>query len=829
MCLSRLAVCVVVLVALTSIHASARAQDDEAKAKKVADDATAKLKEIQKALAAGKEAPDKDNPNVARLRIDGFRADGKQVKVSGVFLDTGEKPKGNDPWSSAFASARTGAEKVLDAQVKSGDIVFDWTGVARVGSVDANGNKSKYRPPHLLVQEAANKAGESKPAADRLAVTGARFGPAGELVFVGIRAKDAAVQTWLEEDGLKALAEHPAVGKARVSWADVKPVEWTASAADLQKVFADMPDKAYHRLFVSRAYCAIPDPPLTDRGWEDLVFRLDGICIGATALLPDAGMMIEPAVRGHVAPVWKKMTAGTAAEPVQVDTVKDLVSPLAEPYAELQQTLSAIKQLDGVRVDPGFTFSAEGGLRLAGIDPELEAADRKVLEEAVQKGLVAYSKSNLGEEKARKYALLAARPVSAAGMTRLPIRRVKSDLHDWVMRNRDDVRLLHLYFVNDPKTLAGKNYAGAENGGGLVLVYQATSQADLDAVKAEFQKIFKQHFKDGIPDAKVPAKDPKAKPAGDEKINEYLVPRADFVRHVEFQKTGDEKGPLLPGLTAEIRKRMAGDQKKWYGVLIEHGYFDTDNRYTIAGVVDSKEQNAELAKLLDELKTDERWRDYFTPAPNAPNLAVIPMKEMLDRVQRVTPAYTEFDGARVTSARYDEAGNLVFEVHVVSVLDPVATPLLAQLLRAHPTYRRRAPVDKRVLIVKTGGPPYSDTQVADFSLGYGAELLAKGEMKKAKEWLEVGLLHYPNESAVWFLSAYYNQLNGDAELVGRDLQRVIELEGRLQFNGPAQRKRRYEAAKDLQGPKRVALEDAWLARFREVRDGAKPITLAASK
>jgi hypothetical protein len=146
-------------VALFGFTAPLRAQDDEAKAKKVADDATTKLKDIQKALASGKEAPDKDNPNVARLRIDGFKADGKQVKVSGVFLDTGEKPKGNDPWSQAFASARVGAEKVIDAQVKTGDVVFDWTGVTRIGGVDASGDKSKYRPPHLLVQEAANKAG----------------------------------------------------------------------------------------------------------------------------------------------------------------------------------------------------------------------------------------------------------------------------------------------------------------------------------------------------------------------------------------------------------------------------------------------------------------------------------------------------------------------------------------------------------------------------------------------------------------------------------------------------------------------------------------------
>ena len=93
-------------------------------------------------------------------------------------------------------------------------------------------------------------------------------------------------------------------------------------------------------------------------------------------------------------------------------------------------------------------------------------------------------------------------------------------------------------------------------------------------------------------------------------------------------------------------------------------------------------------------------------------------------------------------------------------------------------------------------------------------------------------MHYPNESAVWFLSARYNFLNSDEtaesrrELVKRDLYRVIELEGPLAFNGPAQRKRRYEAAKDFQGTARVDLEALWLDAFREVKDGGKPITLA---
>src|SRR5262245_15059438 len=79
------------LVALVWCHASARAQD----ANKVAADATKNVKEIQKKLAAGKTADDKDEPLLKHLRVDGFTADGDKVKVTGVFIDPGAKPDGD--------------------------------------------------------------------------------------------------------------------------------------------------------------------------------------------------------------------------------------------------------------------------------------------------------------------------------------------------------------------------------------------------------------------------------------------------------------------------------------------------------------------------------------------------------------------------------------------------------------------------------------------------------------------------------------------------------------------------------------------------------------
>jgi hypothetical protein len=786
--------------------AALRAQD----AAQLAKDATAKARDIQKKLASGKDAADKDNPNLQRLRLDTYEAtsDGL-VKVTGVFLDPGTKPKLEaDVWSPAFAAARRDAEKlILDTlKVKDADVKFDWTRVTRVGAVDAKGEPlNGFRPPQLLVQEAANKAGkDGDAAADHLALTGARFGPGGELILVGLRADRADAEKWLTDNAVRVLKEHPAAsapgGKPAVSGSGVKAVEWTVSAPALQKQLATAEDPLLHRLFVSRAYFVL-DPASTDPDdrWNGLLFQTEGVQVGK-------GGVVEKLPRGVIEPIVKKLI------PAQVDCRALVEGAAAEPVKELQLAVTRVGALDGVRVDPGFTFGPDGELLLAGLQPQLDPAGAKELEAVVRKGLTAYSKGALTPEKAEKYALLAGRPVSARGMTPVPVRKVLDDLRAWAKANKDDLKLVRLYFPEDVAPLKKRYFVDA---GGLVLLYRPSKAADIKDVEAEFKRLLKADLEGGVPQ-------PEGAPAPDAPADAPEPPAAD-------------KEPLLPGLTAHLRKVMAGDQKKWNGVLIERGYFDTKNQYTLAGVVDVARQNEDLANLLDELKADPKWADYFNPPPAKPALDVIPMSELLDRVKRVTPAYPAFDGIRIESARYDATGNLIFDAHVVGEPDRAAAPLLAKLIRENPTFKRRAPADKLVLLVRGEGPTYSDDQVGDFSTALGAKLLAKADASKedrakAKEWLDVALLHYPNEAAVWFLSAYYNlAIAKDEELARRDLYRTIDLEGPLAFNGPAQRKRRYEVARDLQGVVRNNLEALWLDCFREVKDGAKPMPLVPKK
>ncbi|MBN9119588.1 MAG: hypothetical protein J0I06_10605 [Planctomycetes bacterium] len=732
------------------------------------------------------------------------------------------------------------------------------TGPPSNGSAPSTARASPKGPrlPHLIVQEEANRAGAAgAAAADRVVAIGARFGPSGEVILTVLREeKDAALDKWLDEN-VKAVLKDPVLGTfegkpAGVAWETAKgtaALKWSASAKAIQAVLANGPEKAFRRLFVSRAYCAPPADPDAVLGWDRLEFRVEGFRSGAAPLLdvPDPNQ-IEPKVRAQITPVWTGMTKGTPAEQYQIDCT-DLLRPLNEPVAELQSAVSANRALDGVRVDPGFEFDADGKLLLAGIQPEFGAAARETLEGVVRKALAAYSGDKRhNEQTAQKYKILAAQPVSAAGMTPLPIGQVRKDLHDWAMSNKDDIRLRRLYFVLDPKSLEPQHYAVAKNGAGLVLVYQATSAADLRAVEAEFARAFARHFPQGMPAPKVAVGAPA--PAGD------VPPKtAEPPKDPKDPLAGKE--PLLPGLTAELRRIMAADQKTWYGVLIERGYFDDQDRYTLSGVVDRKEQNAELFKLLTRLKGEEKWKQYFRDQDGAeqavqvPKLEPIPMDEMLERVKRVTLAYPDFDGVRIESAFYDANLYLTFKAHAVGRVTPEIVGKLADLLVRDPRYTRRVvkpeqPTDPRaprrppqVRIMQMAGPAHADDQVANFSLGFGAKLLAnakasKEDKAKARAWLDVALLHYPNESAVWFLDAYYHFINEDEseadrrELVKRDLYRMIDLEGPLAFNGPAQRKRRYEAAKEFQGSARNDLEALWLDCFREVKDGARPITLA---
>jgi|GEM_PF-3490479 len=791
---------ILVASALAFAPSLASAQDDAEKAaEKAATEAEKQRGEIQKKLAGGTELQ-------KRLRLDKFEAVKDTVHVTGVFLDA-PPAKADDP--VPFEQVTDELFKSLRDQLKHPTLKFDSKGITRV---------PPDQHPHVVLQLAANAAGaRGETAADECKFDSSRFNATGGLVIVGTRGKTDAVGNWIAGAIPTTLGKHPAVrvkdDKPDVT-ADVTPVEWKLSTGTIQKLLAasGKPDGtpeeknkyALRRLWVERAFFTYQiAKPEGKEATVSLRFRIEGVRMG------EAEVKVEWA-EDTINPI----VADAAGKPVPADYGTLVSVVLEEPVKSLRTAVAdhpAIKGdyvLDGVRIDPGTTFGPEGELILAGVQPGLTPADQKDLEKLVQSGFEAYGK---GKPLAAKYAKVAKQPVLVKAMTILPLGKVKADLRNWAIRTKDDLKFLRLYFPDNIESLKKRYYVDE---GGLVLLYRPSNLADIKDVEAEFKRALKTHLEGGIP-----------QPTG-------------AAPPVASHTDAAEKEPLLPSLTAYLRKEMAGDQKKWNGVLIERGYFDlaNKNKYTILGVVDTPQQNTELQNLLESLKADPKWVEYFTPEePTKVALDVIPMHEMLDRVKRVTPAYPVFDGIRIESARYDANVNLIFDAHIVGELDRDAAPRLAELLK-NSTYKRRVAAGKQVLIVRHDGPAYSDDQVANFSLGYGAKLLAKApaskeDRQKAKEWLDVAMLHYPNEAAVWFLSAYYNYTNtaedkdSRMELVRRDLYRTIDLEGPLAFNGPAQRKRRYDTAKDLQGPIRNELEALWLDYFREVKDGAKPMTM----
>jgi hypothetical protein len=733
----------------------ARAADDPAK---VAADAQKQLGDVRKQLAGGTDL-------LKRLRVDKFEAGEGAVKVEGVFLDAPAREKEASP----FDRVSDELTKALRERFQAPDLKVDTTAVVRVPA---------DKHPHVVVQLAANKAGETDPLADRVRCAGSHFAADGAVVLTGTRGKDEAVAGWLAAAIPAALGKNPAVltkGLKPLVIDDLKPVEWKLTPAGIQNVLAASPEVATRRVRVDRAYLTYEIPKSDDAvGAPELRFVVTSIRLGEDKLEADA-------VQAACTRLWPEVLGGANRIPVTAPPGPSV----ADPTARAQPLVARRPALDGVRVETGAEFGPAGELALAGVQPGLSADGRAELAAAVQgvlKELI-----DKGDAAADLYRRLAASPVSARNMKLVATPKLLADLRAWAAADADDVKLARLYFDADA---------------GLKLQARTASKADGDRVGAKFK---------GLVPAYLPA-DPLA---------------AD-----KFPEPAVEATLFPASLTARLRAEMAGDQKKWNGVLIERGYFDAGGRYTVRGVVDAAGQNDGLAALLETLAADgTQYGDYFTPAPSKPALAVIPMSELVERVKRVTPAYPVFDGVRVEGARYDADVNLIFDARVVGTPDPAAEARLAELIRADPKYRRRAPAGKQVLIRRADGPKYSDDQLADFSLAFGAKLLAKAgggaaDRAKAKEWLDTATLHYPNESAVWFLDAYYQfAIAKDAELARRDLYRTIEAEGTLAFNGPSQRKRRYEAAKDPQGPVRSDLEALWLECFREVKDGARPLTL----
>lgn len=705
-----------------------------------------------------------------RLRLEKFAPGDGNLKVTGTFL---APRSANDKEQPEFDAMQAALKKRLETKLGAKGLNLALT----VPLVSAN------KHPHVVLQQAANAAGANAPAADQFRFDSTYFGPTGALVVSGLRGPDAAGAKWLDGELAKLGAANGAAlkdGKPDVL-AAVKEVEWKIGAAAVQKVLAARPEAAARRLRAERAYFAFPTDENGTVDTRELRLVVRGVRLGKDAF--DVAQL-----NGPVQQLWPE---ALDVKRLTFDLIR--TPPADEPLAEFRAEVAKAANITGVRVDAGAEFDANGVLTFKGVRPKLSETETRELTAAWQRALAGLVAK--GDDAAKEYARIAAVPVSAAKMDELPFDRVLAKARDLAEAEMDDARVARLYFSDKGQLL-------------LQVRTAAGSARDREKLDARFKALQAEYL------AKLTAPDGTPAPALDAS---------------EFQRS----------FTQRLREVMAGDQQKWNGVLIERGFFDAAGNYTLRGVVDAAAQNDALDTELTKIAADNPpvYGEFIVTAnkrtANKPALDVIPMKGLVDRTKRVTPAYAAFDGVRVVGARYDANTNLVFDAHVVGRLDPTATGLLAQLLREHPDFKRRTPADRLVKIAPVTANP-ADEQLADFGLAYGAKLLTKAnpsqaDKDKAREWLEASRLHYPNEAGVWFLSAYYHHTSGDAELARRDLFRVVELEGPLAFNGPIQRKRRSDAAKDLQGAARADLDALWLDAFRATKDGERPITMIGRK
>lgn len=771
----------------------------------------AKVKELLAASPAG-----------ARLRLDGFKpgGDGKSLAVSGVLLI----PGANEEEQAAAAKQTQGS--LIEA-------------VRKVSGVDkfediAAGNLKEIRGerlPHLLLQKAANAAGAKTPAADELMLTNASFDAAGRLLLFGRRGAKPETLAWLKHAIAQTLAEHAAVigpnGKLSDDnaqpWVRAEPIEawtktpaWPLTAAAIQQSLIHKNSPALARLRVDRFYL-VSSPAKVDEAnpagvaWE---YALSGIALGAEA--PDARAIAKVCEEVFVAGQWEVMKSGNLEGLTGADC------RVSDPGPKLQKAIAAIPMLDGVRIDGPTAFGADGKLLLNGLQPGLDEKGKQELTRTAVQVLKALARGSDGNPH---YSQLSVNGISTDRMERIKIRELHVELKRWVAGRLEDVRLSRCFFNDD---------------GILTLLCDSPPGDDARQAMAKVSA----ELKSRLSAYKFPA------------ALRFLPATAEPPSPPEpIVKAGPS--PFKESLTRRLQALVSDPKNsQWTDVLIERGCFNEANRYTVRGVVDSEAQKKRLARYIESLKDETEWAAYFQEPAAPPELDVIPMEELVERVQRVIPAYPLFDGLRITGAKYvfiskDASGfagglNLVFTGRVVGQPNLYeCRVLLAKLIAEHPSYSRRLAKSSndrfpRLRIEATPLElPQAGENLLSFANAFGASSLLRAQglgflerwsqLGKAKSWIDAGLSHYPDQSSLWFLDAYFNYTQGDLELARRDLYRAIAIENALPPNGGVQRQQRYEVARDFQGRERDELEKLWLTCWEEVKSGAKPMTMVPAR
>lgn len=720
----------------------------------LAQDADAKKKaELQSKCAAAKE----QNSPLHRLRVDGFTVEGKKVNIAGVLLHGGlnvtpeEKDKGIDTITAEKRALNTALTLIVEE-------------IFGAGSQAATDKLTFVVPkdlPHVKLQAEANAQKH-----DEVLIDPVTFDKDGKAVLKALVGSDAEKE-WLAKEWKSASEKKLSADTEKVLGAG--PIEikvekpWKLSKAAIQKALADSKQNL-NRMKIERVWFE----------WVangDLLARR--VAIGGISLDSKDYPIVPAEFNTIVTGLWPELS-NWIPDPRVIGP--DFRIPESGLVAALRTAIADLEPLDGVRVDAGMAFDAEGKLLLAGIIPKQEAPFAIALEAAVKK--IAKDRGPVKDKKAELFFSQATEGgVSTAKMQLIQTAKLLGEVREWAALEVDDVLLRRLYFNADGKlTLLGR-FAEPGTDKQVLKKYQSVAETYLS----------------------------KSDPVVDLK-------------------------PFGAGFTAHLRGLVETDQKSWAGVLLERGYFSPEGAYGIRGLADRDDQPAILGKIIKEESKNPRWAGYFDAAPNVVDMKVMPLAPMLARLQRVCPGYPAFDHLELTGVVQHPKDGLVLSVSAYTRSSTELAALTADwLLKRHPDWKRRA---KPGVKFKTSVEADTSDESRWLSPFLTAEALAKKKLPQARLGLASATRHFPDSSGTWYLSAlYHGSIAGDQELVRRDLYRVIQLEGQLLPSRDAYRNdarsSRFDLAEKVHGPERASVEalEPWLRR--EMRDGRQQIQLVA--
>ena len=704
------------------------------------------VKAIQAKCAGTK---DTDSP-LRRLRVDGVTVKGDTAMVSGVMLrgGVGDYETENQALTKGLILI---LKEVLPGKLLNVEGVKKW---------------DPKDLPHLKLQEKAEAVGR-----DEVLLSPVRFDETGTAIlnaWVGTGGDKA----WLQELAAKSFPEDPKL-KFKIETTTIKQ-RFVASV--LQQKLAEA---GGNRLLVERIRFQWR---ITKKDTGDLLDKkvlVEGFHL-------DGAIKNEQLVK-FVMRLWPELFEGPDKQ-IKTEISSNILDdelkvPVANLVKVLQNAVAANPILDGVRIETGFLFDADGKVILKGVLPSTDEKLVTELARSLQKA--AADAGKIPDRDGLTYSQVIRRGVLATGMSMVRTDLLLADLRAWAAENVDDVLLSRINFNPEGK---------------LTLHITSTSKEVADQVHNKFR-----YFAATIPyflgtDAK-----------------EFLIDKKQFSQ----------------SFTSILRDMVERNQKTWEGVLIERGFFrfDRDPRgvYTVAGVADRDEQPAALLRVILEHQTNKKWSELEVTSDRV-QMDVLPLAPMLDRLKRVCPGYVEFDSVELTGVVQQPSKGLVFSGNLFNpnVKLELAGKKADLLLKSHPQWKRRA---RDGVTLDMAPRTFLNDESRWLRPYIAADALARFDFSRAHAELKSLIRHSPDSVAIWYLSAIYHLAIGDDELVRRDLTRVIMMETErvpgAGLSSNEDRQERLALTERIQGARRANVDRLELDLRRKIGDGASQIKLLA--